>query len=387
MVMTYIINARIVLETEILRDGVLVMDKGRILEFGRAFEIPVPEDAVVIDAQDHYAGPGFVDIHVHGGNGYFFYQNPEKAAGHFLAQGETTLLATLYYDLNKTDLCAAVERIKTAVSGAQGASRAIAGIYMEGPYMNPKYGACAEKNQWRGSIKQSDYKELVDIAGAFVKVWAVAPEREGLPAFMEYVKSVNPNAVFAVGHSEATPEGIEAVKHYGLHLQTHCMDATGRICKYSGTRGCGPDEACLLDDDMYAELICDSCGIHVNPDMMRLILKVKGIDHTVLITDSFVSEAHPASVFQHAEDLVFDENGQLNGSRLTMNVACRNIMTHTHCGIVDAFKMASLNPAKVIGMDYEIGSIACGKAANLVFVDDRFEVSQVILGGEIWKDE
>lgn len=384
---TYITNARIVLETGIIWDGVLVMDQGRILEFGHAHEIPVPEDAIVIDAQDRYVGPGFVDIHVHGGNGFFFYQNPEKAARHFLSQGETTILATLYYDLGKADLCAAIKRIKTAVTSAQGAERAIAGIYMEGPYMNPKYGACAEKNQWRGNIRRSDYEELVDTAGSFARVWAVAPEREGLTPFMDYVKKVNPNAVFAVGHSEATPKQIDTVKHYGVHLQTHCMDATGQICKYAGTRGCGPDEACLLDDDMYAELICDSCGIHVNTNMIQLVLKVKGIDHTVLITDSFVSEARPASVFQHAEDLVFDENGQLNGSRLTMNVACRNIMAHTHCGITEAFIMASLNPAKAIGIESEIGSIACGKAANLVFVDDRFEVSQVILGGEIWKDE
>lgn len=384
---TYITNARIVLETGILWNGVLVIEQGHILEFGHASEIPIPGDAIVIDANDHYVGPGFVDIHVHGGNGSFFYQNPEKAARHFLAHGETTILATLYYDLCKADLCAAIERIKTAIFDAQGASRAIAGIYMEGPYMNPKYGACAEKNKWRGSINPSDYKELVDIAGSFVKVWAIAPEREGLAHFLEYVKSINPNAVFAVGHSEATPEQIEAVKHYGLRLQTHCMDATGQICKYAGTRGCGPDEACLLDDDMYAELICDSRGIHVNPNMMRLVLKVKGVDHTILITDSFVSEASPATVFQHTEDLVFDGNGQLNGSKLTMNVACRNIMTHTHCGIADAFKMASLNPARVIGMDCEIGSIELGKVANLVFVDDKFEVIQVILGGKIWKDE
>lgn len=385
--MTYIIHANLVLENGILWDGVLEMEQGRIRSFGRASERSIPESASVIDAKGSYVGPGFVDLHVHGGNGHFLYREPEQAARHFLAHGETTILAALYYDLSRAEFCEAIERVQTAMQSARGASRAIAGFYMEGPYMNPKYGACAEKNQWRGEIRKSDYQAIVDAAGRLAKVWAVAPEREGLTPFLEYAKSVNPDAVFAVGHSEATPEQIGLLKPYGLRLQTHCMDATGQISRYAGTRGCGPDEACLLDDDMYAELICDSRGIHVNPDLMRLIRKVKGIDRTILITDSFVSEASPAAEFQHIEDLVFDESGQLNGSRLTMNVACRNSMTHTNCGIVEAFRMASLNPARAIGMDRSIGSIARGKIANLVFVDDKFEVNQVILGGEIWKDE
>lgn len=385
--MTYIIHANLVLETGILWDGVLEINQGRILNYGQLSDLPVPQGAAVIDAKHSYVGPGFVDIHVHGGNGHFLYQEPEQAAQHFLAHGETTILAALYYDLSKAEFRDAIERVKAAMRDARGAARAIAGFYMEGPYMNPKYGACAEKNKWRGEIQKSDYQELVDDAGRLAKVWAIAPEREGIPAFLEYVKSVNPDAVFAVGHSEATPEQIRLLKSYGLRLQTHSMDATGRICRYAGTRGCGPDEACLLDDDMYAELICDSRGIHVNPDLIRLILKVKGTGRTILITDSFVSEASPAAEFQNVKDLVFDANGQLNGSKLTMNMACRNIMTYTNCGIAEAFRMASLNPAKALGMEQSIGSIARGKIANLVFVDDKFEVNQVILGGEIWKDE
>ena len=387
MAATYIKNARIVLETGVLSDGALLLEDGRIRDFGRAGEFAVPDGANVIDAQDRYVGPGFVDIHVHGGGGAFFYQNPERAVKHFLAHGETTILPTLYYDLGKAELCAAIERIKAYAGGGDAAARAVAGLYMEGPYMNPKYGACAEQNKWRGAIRPADYGQLVDTAGTFAKVWALAPEREGIMPFMEYAKRVNPDVVFAVGHSEASPEQVGRLKKYGLRLQTHCMNATGRAGRYAGTRGCGPDEACLLDDEMYAELICDSCGIHVDPYMMRLILKVKGGDRVVLITDSYVSEKPSAPEFRRVEDLVFDDNGQLNGSKLTMDVACRNMMAHTRCGIADAFKMASLNPAKAIGMADSIGSIARGKTANLVFADDAFQINQVILGGKIWKSE
>ena len=148
-----------------------------------------------------------------------------------------------------------------------------------------------------------------------------------------------------------------------------------------GIRGSGPDEACLLDSNMYAEIICDSGAIHVHEDTLRLVLQVKGLDKVLLITDSFVTEGDAPGKFQGAEDLSYDACGRLCGSKLTMDVACRNLMTHTNCGITQAFLLASRNPARVIGMDREIGTIETGKKANLVFVDDMFHVQKVMLEG------
>ena len=132
-------------------------------------------------------------------------------------------------------------------------------------------------------------------------------------------------------------------------------------------------------------MICDSHGIHVEPDLIRLILQNKGIDKVVLITDSFVSDEETPEELAHITDLQFDSNKGLCGSKLTMDVACRNLMTHTNCGIAQAFLMASTNPAKVIGMDGDIGTIAVGKKANLVLVDDTFRVDTVFLGGKRWQ--
>ena len=101
----------------------------------------------------------------------------------------------------------------------------------------------------------------------------------------------------------------------------------------------------------------------------------------VLITDSFVSNEKAPKGLEHVKDLSFDHNGGLSGSKLTMDVACRNMMTHTNCGIAQVFLMASRNPARAIGMNDEIGTIAVGKKANLVFVDDMFHVDRVILEG------
>lgn len=382
--MVCIHNAKVVLETGILFDGVILLDGDRILAVGDRREVEIPADCQMIDAEGAYVGPGFVDIHVHGGNGHMFDTEPLQAAEHFLRNGETTILATLYYNLSKEGFLDSIKKVQAAMA-AGGAGDIIAGIYMEGPYMNPKFGAMPERNKWKGAIAEEAYKEVVDTVGTDAYVWSVAPERKGIEEFVCYAGKVNPHAVFAVGHSEATPQQVRKMKRYGLCLQTHCMDATGNYSEWVGTRGAGPDEACLTDPDMYAELICDSGAVHVNKDLINLIVKTKGVDKVVLITDSFVSDLPAPEKLKHITDLIFDENCWLSGSKLTMNVACRNIMSHTNCGIAQAFLMASRNPARVIGLEDEIGTIEAGKLANLVFVDDVFNVKKVMLGGKLWE--
>jgi len=262
---------------------------------------------------------------------------------------------------------------------------------MEGPYINPNYGAARHLKTWnREPIQEKHYKPLVDELGTIVKVWGIAPERDdGLIPFMEYARKVNPDVVFSVCHSEATPEQI---RNLGTRLRpkliTHIMNATGRqTLDHGGLRGYGPDEYCMSDPDMYAELISDSCGIHVHSDLQRMIVKNKGIHRVVLITDStpYRDGKTPEKYahFDSVDDVNFNEVGALSGSKLTLDKACRNIMSHTNCGIAQAFVMASLNPAKVVGMDSEIGSIEPGKIADLIFVDDRFNVQKVMLSGEI----
>lgn len=374
-------NAKVVLEKGILWDGVLLIQDSRILSVGASDEVKIPEGTQVCDAGGLYVGPGFVDIHVHGGAGHFLYENPEVAASHFLKHGETTMLAALYYDLSQEEFLASIERVKAAMERGKDA-RAIVGFYMEGPYMNPKYGASPEKNKWRGLIEKEEYQPIVEAAGIHAKVWAIAPEREGIEGFLQDAQAENPDVMFSVGHSEATPEQIQKLKKYGVGLQTHCMNATGRADRGEGVRSCGPDEACLMDPNMYAEVICDSCGVHLQPDMLQMLLRVKGVDRVVLISDSYVSNEPAPEYLKHVTDLQFDANGGLCGSKLTLDMACRNLLTHTDCGITQAFLMAARNPAKVIGMDEEIGTIEVGKKANLVFVDDMFHVKKVMLEGQ-----
>ncbi len=378
--MIAIINAKIILEDSILDNGILLIKDGKISALGTADEVEVPQNAEIYDAKGLYVGPGFVDIHCHGGNGCRFYDNPSGAARYFLSKGTTTVLATFYTDINADEYLDAIKCVKSAMGRKEGAN--IGGFYMEGPYTNEKYGASPEKNKWRGEIREQDFSRVVECAGKDAKVWVVAPERDGIEPFLKKATAVNPDVTISVGHSEATPSQIKHFKKYGIRLLTHCTDATGRAPCPAGTRNCGPDEACFLDDDMYAEVICDSVGIHVNPDMLKLILKIKGRDKVILISDSFVSAEPSPPQFAHIEDLNFDANGGLCGSNLTLDVACRNMRKHTNITMNDAFLMASRNPSRVIGLDKEIGTVEIGKTANLVVVDQDFHVQKVILKGE-----
>ena len=148
------------------------------------------------------------------------------------------------------------------------------------------------------------------------------------------------------------------------------------------------DECVNYNDNIYAELISDSLGIHVDPYMQRLVRKIKGDDKIILISDQTVYDPILVPGLEHVTDLNFSyrKNGEIDisGSKLTLNVACRNYMKHTGASIVDAFKVASYNPAKAVGLT-DRGEIRIGLRADLIFVDIKMNVSAVIVNGNMVK--
>jgi len=377
---TIIKNAQIVTENGILWDGSIVIKEGRIVQIGNMREAEWPLGAIQIDAKGAYVGPGFVDIHVHGGGGFDTCLEVENAAEYFLSHGETSILATSYCDRNLNQLIECIRAVREGMKYAKN----LKGMYMEGPFTNPNYGAKGFENPWRKTIGKEEYEELVNEAGDLVKVWVIAPERTDVLPFLKYAKKVNPNVIFAIGHSEATPMQIRALGKYRPILQTHSLNATGRQTKdFGGLRAYGPDEYCFKEHEVYTELISDSCGIHVHPELQQLLLHNKGIYRTILISDSTIDDNPVPSRFSNASDLNFDCNGGISGSKLTMKQACKNVMQSTNCGIAQAFIMGATTPARVLGMGDEIGSIEIGKQADLVFVDDKFNVERVLHGGTV----
>jgi len=377
-------NATLVMRDHLIPDAVLFMEDGIIQNFGEMRTTPIPADCEIIDAQGLYVGPGFVDIHSHAGGGTRFENGPDVAAKAHLKCGTTSILATLGYRLLTHEYVEAIERIRQTMAQTEGAN--IAGIYMEGPYINPKFGSLSHLNPWRGPILAQDYDPIIDAGADLIRVWALGPEREGIEEFVKAAKKANPQVKFTVGHSEASPQQIEALMPYGLCIGTHHTNATGDLPKYPECRGVCVDETVNYNSGIYAELISDSMGIHVDPYMQRLIRKIKGDDKIILISDQTAHAGLNPEGFEHVTDINFTymENGgiDISGSKLTLNVACRNYMKHTGASMVDAFKVASYNPARVVGLT-DRGEIRKGLRADLVITDHWMNIKTVILKGEV----
>ena len=373
--MKAIINTNIVMPDHMIANGAIVMDGEKIVDFGKNLKVGSAE---CIDAQGMFTGPGLIDIHLHACGNKFFYEEPAEAARVALEHGATDILPTLYFSANEEEL---IRQAKYIIETRDaGKMPNMIGFYMEAPYMNPKFGADRENNPWKGDVRREDYAKLLDAIGDTVRVWGVAPERENIEMFVKDALGVNPNAVFSVAHSEADPYQVANLKKYGLKLATHHTNATGTLNKYPECRGVCVDEAVWYNDDIYAELICDKIGIHVDPYMLRLVKKIKGNDKIILISDAYVSDGPVPPGYDGVDDIGFDKMGEIAGSKIVLAGACRNMMFHTGASLCEVFKYASTNPAKMLSLT-DRGEIGVGKLANLIVTDALFDVKHVFLKG------
>ncbi len=383
--MQAIVNTKLIMEDGIIWDGVVLFENGVILAADWADKVTVPQDAEVIDAGGLYTAPGLIDIHNHGTTKYWFYSNPTEAAEAFLPHGVTTVLPTFYHNMDKQTMIESAARIREA--SKTGAGRIMDGLYMEGPFMGLG-GSFQNQIKWNGSIQKEDYTDLIDAFGDMVRVWAIDPDRENIEEFMKYASVHTPHAIFAHGHGSSTSESIRALRHYGVKVRTHMGDCGGPKGRAQGTPGAGGDEFALYDPDMYAELIVDESAIHVVPDLLKLFIKVKGVERICLISDhttcgevKFKNNAE-AGIW-YGSDLNYDDQGMLAGSLMTLDNGVRNVMTHTGYGLCHAIRMATLTPARLLGIDNRVGSLAPGKTANLILIDDMVHIKKVFLEGQL----
>lgn len=385
--MNAIVNTKLIMEDGIIWDGVLLFEDGIIVAADWADKVEIPEGANIIDAGGKYTAPGLIDIHVHGANRLNFHQDPMYCCEFFIKHGHTTVLPTFYCSLSLEEMLEGAEKVRKA--SKVGAGRIMDGLYMEGPYMNGT-GSNQKYIKWGGDLPVEEYAPLVAGLGDMARIWAICPTRKNIDRFMKYVKDHNPNAIFALGHTFATSEECKKVYRLGVKVQTHTTDSGKAKGRAHCTSGAGADEFTLYNPDMYAELICDQSGVHVVPDLIKMIIRTKGVEKICLITDHMGCETdYPNSEARgvwYGPDLNYDEEGLLAGSRLTLDGACRNIMKHTGYGLCHAIRMATLNPAMLLGIDDKVGSIEVGKKANLIIIDDMVNVEKVFLEGDLMVD-
>lgn len=366
-----IINARVVTPGGIIENGTILTEKDRIVYVGDEKNAPSSYDSVY-DAEGLIAGPGFVDIHCHGGGEWWSYENPAGVGLHHLKGGTTSLLCSFWRNAVKDGIPKAIDLVKDAMEKNNPGN--IRGIHMEGPYLNPRYGTEGDQEY---PVDPGQYLEWMDRGEGIIKYWTFDPEQKGAEEFARECQQRG--IVLGICYSDASVSTIEFYRSYGLNIGTHIMCATGRpYNSFKGTKEPGSDEYVLVSDDMYAEVIADSLGAHIRPLNIKLIYKLKGAEGIIIITDCCTGGDNRGSDVN-----IID--GKLYGSRLTMNVACRNMKKYTGVGIGEIFKMASANPAKAVGIYDKYGSVEEGKAADIIIVDEDFNVRDVILRGRLLK--
>jgi len=353
-----------------LARGDLAVEDGRIVP-------PRGDAGTVIDTRGLYVAPGFIDLQVNGGVGHNFEDaSPAgiaRIADFYVSRGTTGLLPTT--------VTAPIARIREAIERVRLASHpAILGMHIEGPFISSERKG-AHNPEYILPPSRERFDELVAGYAGFIKVVTLAPELPGADELLAGILSIG--AIPSLGHSDATYEQALAAIGRGVRLFTHTFNAMREFHhRAPGAVGAA------LDSDAYVELICD--GVHVHPAGVRLVAKAKGYNRICLVTDA-VSAAGlsdgtytlgglPVSVRDGVARL---PDGTLAGSTLTMDQAVKNFMEFTGCSLPEAVRCATLNPARLLGIDDRKGSLEVGKDADLVIFDEDFNVHYTILGGEV----
>ena len=325
--------------------------------------------------------PGLIDIHAHGYNGKHTpectYNELNELCTEIVEKGITGMLATTS-SMTKEQYKFAVTTAKEAIEkGTDGAE--ILGIYFEGPYLNAKRkGGMLEKNIRK--FDKDEFLELVELSGNNVKIITIAPEIEGN---LEGVKTIVESGVVAsIGHTDATADEVAEGIKAGISNTTHLFNAMrGMAHREPGVVGA------VFDSDITAELICD--GYHIDERIIRTTYKVLGRDRLILISDMVPAAGLPEGIYgsEGRKIIIKDGTVRLEDGTIDGNINCLSecVRRVIKFGIPfeDAVYCASYNPAKRIGVHDRKGSIAEGKDADLVVVDDSFDIKYVIKNGEI----
>ncbi len=386
--MKAIVNGYLVFPEEI-RKGTLLLDGETIIAVGY---VCVPQDAEVIDAQGLYVGPGLFDEHLHGykqcGDRYMVTENVRNMALCHLKHGTTSLTPSTAYNMSHEDFLTVIRQSNECIGAGD---TNIVGIHFEGPFTNPVHGANSEL-AWEYSDELCEM--IFNAAGKNVLHCTYAPE---MPHAREVEKVLQERGVIAdIGHTRSDPDNIYKAVEAGAKIVTHLFDAMGNYRgKEEAFNMTGDPQDCVSDivlsiPGLYYELICDSRGAHVTPVSQRQTLRCAGEDYVIVISDctarpdsqSLRAADYPENDPRSAWDLNFNLRGQLSGSCLTTADSAANFMKNTGCDMRVAFKCASTNSAKALGLYDKLGSIHPGKTANLVFADEHFGVKNVIFRGK-----
>nr|WP_288830433.1 N-acetylglucosamine-6-phosphate deacetylase [uncultured Clostridium sp.] len=368
----FFLNGAFILGDLLAEDGVI----------RKITEVYSGDAAVVYDMEGKLVVPGFIDIHTHGAAGVDVNkataEDYEAICRFFAAQGTTAWLGSVLTDTKEQTLCCIEEYKKWKARRHHGAE--LLGIHLEGPFLSPEYkGAMPEHLLREGDLEL--IKEYQKAAEGDVKYITLSPEIEGNISMIPELKKLGIQV--AIGHSGADYETACAAIEAGARGATH----TGNAMKLLHQHFPAIWGAVLESDKVFCEIICD--GRHLHPGTVRLIIKTKGLDQVVAVTDSIMAAGLSDGHYKLGVNDVIVEDGDARlacggsraGSTLTMGAALKNLMEYTGKPLVEVLRLLTENPARLIGVYGRMGSIEVGKEANLVILDESCNVIKTYVHG------
>jgi N-acetylglucosamine-6-phosphate deacetylase len=375
-------NARVILEHQVLGEGWVSFESGIITGIGRGNPILTDDH---LDAQNLYLAPGFIDLHIHGGHGFDFLDTTAEgfaAAATFHLTGGTTSLCP-------TAATAAYERFECVISQwqqAQPLTRCrLMPVHLEGPHLAPGKAGAQDPSLMKPPT-QTDIQWVLARSSAISQI-TIAPE---LPGALEFISAATGAGIrLSAGHTEADGEDMRKAVDAGLSKVTHLFNAMSSATKKGMFRQPGVLEYALAEDDVFCEVVSD--GFHVVPTLTKMAYNAKGPDRIMLITDALAGAGMPPGYrfrLGRLDCKVGEGFGMLaDGSALAGSLARTIDLVRFMAGavavpLVEAVRMASLTPARVLGREKTIGSIAPAKNADFVLFDEEFNVHGVWVGGD-----
>jgi len=383
-------NADLILPEGLIRRGYIVCSGETITHYGEG-DFQANDEDQVIDAKGNYVAPGFIDIHTHGAGGFDFMDNTLEAylgiAETQTKYGTTSLLPTTLASSNE-ELYKTFDVFKQAkILNKKGAT--FLGLHLEGPYFSYEQRGAQDPRYLRNPVPE-EYNAILDYSGDIVR-WSLAPELDGALPFGEELK--RRKILASVAHTNAIYEEIVEAFDKGFTHMTHFYSAMSTVTRKNAYRYAGAVEAGYMIDEMTVEIIAD--GVHLPKSLLQFVYKFKGPEKIALCTDSMRAAGMPdgeyilGSLTNGQKVIVEDGVAKLldrsgfAGSVATTDRLVRTMVHIAEVPLVEAVRMMTLTPARIIGMDKKKGSISVGKDADLVIFDDDISVKTTIVGGNV----
>jgi N-acetylglucosamine-6-phosphate deacetylase len=397
---TALVNGRIITPLRLIEDGTIIIKDNTIIDFGSKDQVTISEDTVVIDVNQAYISPGFIDLHIHGSWGGDVMSASEddlvKMANGLVRCGVTSFMPTTLSgslaELRKIASC--VEKMGKVNGGAR-----LIGLHLEGPYLNPKQVG-AQNPKYIICPDPADYLPLFDKYSCIKRVSA-APEISGGMALGRELKKRG--IIASIAHSSAVYQEVLAALENGYTHATHIFSGMSSVQRVEAYRVTGVLESVLLLDDLTTEIIAD--GHHLPPSLIKLVLKSKGLNRVCLVTDAMSAaglgpgEYNLGGLEVIVEDAVpeiFEIETQKNNyvaklsdrsafasSVATMNQMVRNMVKLVGLNLPEAVCLATINPARMQKLDDKIGLIGKGMKADLTVFNEEFDILLTMVDGEI----